>query len=62
MTGKQLKEIRAKLGLTQAALAHELDVDVMTISRYERGLRAIPTVTAKYLMMLLAQRQKPKRK
>lgn len=38
LAGK-LKEIRLRLGWTQAQLARRLDVDSGAISRYERGLR-----------------------
>ncbi|MCH8300679.1 MAG: helix-turn-helix domain-containing protein [Candidatus Marinimicrobia bacterium] len=37
MTGLELKEIRESLGLTQSQLAKELNVDRITISRWEMG-------------------------
>ena len=42
MTPADLRTFRSRLGLSQAKLAARLDVDVMTISRWERGTRAIP--------------------
>jgi DNA-binding transcriptional regulator YiaG len=43
MTGNELKDWREKLEMTQGQLAHALEVDVMTISRWEREVRSIPT-------------------
>ena len=37
MTGKELKEIRAKMGFTQKQLAKELGVSKITVSGWERG-------------------------
>jgi transcriptional regulator with XRE-family HTH domain len=37
--GEVLKELRAKAGLSQKALAEALDVDQATVSRWERGER-----------------------
>ena len=37
-----VKQERQKLGMTQAALAERLGVDVMTVSRWERGTRTPP--------------------
>jgi transcriptional regulator with XRE-family HTH domain len=39
MTPKQLKEWRKKTGFSQVRLARLLGVDVMTVSRWERGIR-----------------------
>ncbi len=41
MTGPDLRTARKQLGLTQTGLARLLDVDVTTISRWERGDIAI---------------------
>ena len=37
--GKQLKELRKKMGLKQEDFARLMDVDPLTISRWERGER-----------------------
>lgn len=42
MRPEQLVSRRKQMDLTQAELAARLEVDVMTISRWERGERAIP--------------------
>lgn len=39
MTGPEILAARQSLGLSQATLADRLGVDVMTISRWERGER-----------------------
>lgn len=46
MTPDDLRAFRNKLGLSQAGLARALGVDVMTVSRWERGAMAIqhPTI------------------
>lgn len=38
----QLKKWRRENGYSQSQLAKVLDVDVMTVSRWERGVRSIP--------------------
>lgn len=44
MNPDELKSRREALGMTQEQLARELSVDVMTISRWERGTRSIPVL------------------
>lgn len=44
MNGKDLTLWRKKWGLTQRELAKSLGVDVMTVSRWERGARGIPAL------------------
>jgi transcriptional regulator with XRE-family HTH domain len=42
MTPADLQAWRTSAGLSQAGLAALLGVNVMTVSRWERGLRSIP--------------------
>lgn len=42
MTNDELKQWREKQGYSQATLAKALGVHVMTISKWERGIREIP--------------------
>ena len=41
ITGEDIKNFREELGLSQADLALRLKLNVMTISRWERGTRSI---------------------
>jgi len=41
MRPDELKRWRLRIGCSQAKLAGELGVDVMTVSRWERGVREI---------------------
>lgn len=54
----RISKRRRQLGYTQADLAERLDVDVETISRFERGLHTPPVRTldrlAKHLKMTLS--------
>jgi transcriptional regulator with XRE-family HTH domain len=56
MTPEEFRAIRASLGLSQAALARLLVRDVMTLSRYERGLHPIPAVVARAMRALATDR------
>lgn len=42
MTPHEMKQIRAQLGISQAALGRLLRLDVRTIRRYEAGSRTPP--------------------
>ena len=53
MKATELKRIRDDLDLTQTQLAKKLSVDVMTVSRWERGKVKIPGV----VMLALKQIQ-----
>jgi transcriptional regulator with XRE-family HTH domain len=43
MKAHELRKWRPKNGYSQAQLAKVLGVDVMTVSRWERGVREIPS-------------------
>ena len=46
MEGRELKERRLALGLTQARLAEILDVKPNTVARWERGILVVPKYIA----------------
>ena len=56
MTGAELRAARARLGLTQAALAKLLRVAPNTVARWERGERAVPGPAIAAIQMLIAYR------
>ena len=49
MTGKELRENRRLLGYSQKQLAKQLNVNYMTVSRWERGLN---NISPKYIQRL----------
>ena len=48
-----MKSIRKRAGMTQAALAKASGVSLMSIVRYENGLRTPPPETAKKIASVL---------
>lgn len=56
MTPAELRATRARLGLTQPALAALLGVHPLTVSQWETGRRAIPA----FLHLALKQLEQPK--
>lgn len=58
MTAAELKAIRKKLGLTQAALAQLVGVTTNTIARQERGEMGIGEPLARLLKLLAEQRSR----
>ena len=58
MDADELKEKRKVLEMTQAQLAKALGVNIMTVSRWERGLRSIPPYLSLSLEAIEAQRKK----
>ncbi|HEX8127505.1 MAG TPA: helix-turn-helix domain-containing protein [Pyrinomonadaceae bacterium] len=46
MEGRELRERRIALGLTQARLAEILDVKPNTVARWERGILVVPKYIA----------------
>lgn len=55
MTPAQLKAIREKLGLSQAALADTLGVQRNTVVRWEMGMHPIPEMAVKFMALLAKQ-------
>jgi DNA-binding transcriptional regulator YiaG len=55
VTPAELKRIRAKLSMTQAALAAELGVRQETVARWEIGTRGIPEPTARLIERIAAE-------
>lgn len=53
MTPKDLKQLRAKLGLSQQALAGKLGVSRNTVNRWEMGTRAISPMAERLIRTLL---------
>jgi len=61
MSAKSFRRLRTAKGYSQGRLARELDVDVMTVSRWERGAVPIPRM-AELALSALPERFKPKEK
>ena len=57
MTGRELRSIRQKLALTQAALAEAVGVTSNTMARWERGEMAISEPAARLLEKLAEERK-----
>ena len=55
MTGAELKELRSRLGMTQAALALEVGVAANTLARWERGKSSIPDAADKLIRDMVEQ-------
>ena len=58
MKPEELRSRRESLGLTQEQLARELDVAVMTVSRWERGVNPVPHFIGLALEALEARHRK----
>lgn len=52
MQGRDLKNLRTELKITQQVLADWLNIDVGTVSRWERGVLPISTKTEKAIMSI----------
>ena len=61
MIGRELRSIRQKLALTQAALAEAIGVTSNTVARWERGEMAISEPAARLLEKLAEEREIAKR-
>jgi len=61
MTSAELKRMRKRLGLTQAALAKQLGVKTNTVARWEQGARGIAEPMARFIQLLVkAQKEDSK--
>jgi DNA-binding transcriptional regulator YiaG len=58
MEADELKQRREALGMTQRELSTALEVDVMTVSRWERGERTIPSFLKLALQTIERERGK----
>jgi DNA-binding transcriptional regulator YiaG len=61
VTREEVKAVRHKLKLTQAAFAEKVGVERVTVARWESGLSPVNR-TAAILIHLLAQRARPRRR
>lgn len=64
MTPKDLKKWREANGYSQSRLAEALSVHIMTVSRWERGVREIPpflNLALKYLETQAAREMKKRK-
>lgn len=61
MSGRELRSIRQKLSLTQAALAEAIGVTSNTVARWERDEIAISGPVARLLEKLAGERKIAKR-
>ena len=57
MTAKQFQAARKRTSMTQQALAHELDVGVGTISRWENAVLVVPVAIDLAMRYLIANRK-----
>jgi DNA-binding transcriptional regulator YiaG len=60
MTARDFKRMRKRRGYSQSQLAHELDVHVLTVSKWERGVVPIPRMAELALSSLKPRRKKEK--
>jgi transcriptional regulator with XRE-family HTH domain len=60
MTGRRFKQVRTKLGLTQAQLAKVLGVWPNTVALWDRGDKPIPTTVELCMKLLLEKKQEEK--
>jgi DNA-binding transcriptional regulator YiaG len=59
MDAGSFKKMRVKKGYSQSQLAREFDVDVITVSRWERGVVPIPRMAE---LALVSLKPRPKQK
>lgn len=59
MTAAEIQELRSSYGITQSALADILGVNGVTVSKWERGVLALPTGSGHAHRLLLLMQQQP---
>ncbi len=59
MTATEIQELRASYGITQGSLADILGVNGVTVSKWERGVLALPTGSGHAHRLLLIMQQQP---
>jgi transcriptional regulator with XRE-family HTH domain len=57
MTGAELRRLRERAGLTQEGLARLSDVTTRTIIRWENNQVPIPALSARGLLVILAEKK-----
>ena len=65
MDGKELRDIRKRLGLSQSQFAEQLGITASSVARQEQGVIGISGSTAKLARLLLElerQKKRPKQK
>ena len=62
MTKDEVKQLRAKLGLTQQELADKLGVTQTSVARWEMGMHQIEEPTARLLKLLVKMEKNPRGK
>jgi len=62
MTKDEVKQLRAKLGMTQQQLAHKLGVTQTSVARWEMGMHQIEEPTARLLKLLVKMEKNPRGK
>jgi DNA-binding transcriptional regulator YiaG len=58
VTPAEFKRIRARLGLTQAAIADAIGVHRVTVAKWEAGDRGIPEPVARLLKRIQAEHKR----
>ena len=61
MTGKELRQIRKRLGLSQSQLAKVMETTVTSVARWERGERPISGPVSVLVKLLLEKRKRGKK-
>lgn len=60
MEASEIKELRARLGLTQESIAHQLGVSYQTVNRWENGLTKPSNMAIEKLKKLINKKVRAK--